>query len=357
MAAVQSMLDLKALEIREYGVVLIVPDSFGLGDIEIMVGALLQEMQFKEVVVHADSTAAAFGQGISGGCIVHVDDSCVRISCIEDGVLVPGSAKLLPFGGSQITHALHWMLQTTLPSEFNPHRKPCDKSRMNEIRDTVCFLPGEGPDTAVQNQIRNLPPVQIVSSRDIREIQVGAESCVAPMGLFYPPLLVPHGIYSSHRLQNSSEEFYSQILTDSENSKSVDGSRIECLGDLPLDAAIVKSISATDNVDHRRRLYTSILIVGCYSHLKGLGDMVERRVLSALPSDELIDTVAVLEPKWPSTSLIWKGGIILGSLSDHWVRRDEWIDGVNLRKPNKFCKRDIPQSKVYWMFKTEIGLM
>lgn len=351
-SAVESVLKLQQSEIQEYGVVLIVPDSVGLGDIEIMVRVLLEDMMFKEVVVHADSTAAMFGQGISGGCIVHVDDASTRVSCIEDGVLVAGSLKLLPFGGHHIGNALSWMLRSKIPSDFSQRQRY--GSRMAQIRDDVCFLPGEGPESALETQIRNLPSVQIQDDKyNTVEMHVGVEACLAPMGLFFPHLLIPHAPCFPHTLKCASEAFYSQILSDTENSKTSNGSRLDCLK-ASLDAAIVQSISAAESVEHRRRLYTNILIVGACSHLTGLADMVERRVLSALPSDELIDTVAVLEPKWPSKDLIWKGGMVLGLLSDHWVKRDEW---VNCGKPNKLGKRDIPQSKVYWMFKTEIGLM
>ena len=360
LAAVTSCLHLKAADLRSIGVVLLVPDDFALGDIEVMLDVLFVDMAFKEVVVHSNSTAAAFGQGTSGGCIVHMDEGAVTVSCIEDGVLMPDSLHVLPFGGRHISQALHWMTQDAMPSAFCPELHPYDRCQLAALRDAACFLPQECTQAVLENQIQNAASVcaSFRSSRqgegEIRHISVGGAACVAPMGLFFPSLLLPHAVSVAESSRPVSEAFYSEILSDPETTGSSQTAPAARYLAISLDQAIVRSISAAENVEHRRRLYTSILVVGPCSHLKGLPDMLERCVLSALPPDEVIDTVEVIEPKGPSEQMLWKGGVVLGCLSDPWVRREEW---THEGKPNKLGKRDIARSRVYWMFKTETGIV
>lgn len=359
-AAIASKLQLSSSKIAEHGAALIVPDNYRLGDVEIMMDVLFRDIGFKEAVVHCDSTATAFGQGISGGCIVHFDGPSIRISCVEDGVLIAKSMKALPYGGEHIAKSLHWMLHSSFSSSFRPEIRPKDRCALIRFRDDVCFLPGEGPESLLESQIRSLEEVVVKTYlnknvEEIRKLKVSCEACVAPMGLFNPDLFLPHSPFLlSLRLQ-SSDAFYSQLVSD--NTAQSVSQEFDVLHDVGLDSAIVQSISASTDVDQRRRLYTHIVLTGPCSHLSGLSDMVERRVLLALPSDEVIDTVAVLEPKVPSRHLVWKGGQILGVLSDPWFQREEWMDGVNPYKPNKFGKREIPKSKVFWTLKTELGLV
>lgn len=64
------------------------------------------------------------------------------------------------------------------------------------------------------------------------------------------------------------------------------------------------------------------------------------RVLHAIPSNEAIDTVEVLQSRSNPTVVPWKGGAILGILDigrDAWIHRDDWIrNGIHIGSGRKY---------------------
>lgn len=363
--AIQRCLEITRSELCNSGVVLLIPESLDLRDMELMMDTVLIGLGFKEAVIHAACTAALFGQGISSGCVVNLESDSIRVVCIEDGVVISKSSQFLSFGGRQITESLSCFLQESGIFLSCSWETPFGQQVLDRVKDEGCFLPTEDSEEAMESHLKtgSLVKLQGVSSDPERtswqEIRLGIGSCVPPMGLFYPQLFPEADPVPLTHVWSHSEAYYSGILDQQHNAKSKSTNRtlVEEFQSIGLDTAIVRSISAAEKVEQRRRLYTSILLVGPSSHLRGLTDMLERRVLSALPQEEVIDTVAVLESKFPSQDVIFKGGSVFGVLTptEQWIQGKEWIDGVNLNKPGKYGKTDVLRSKAFWLIKTELG--
>eukprot|EP00210_Caulerpa_lentillifera_P002943 g2810.t1 len=363
--AISVCLGISDHDFDQYGVVLLIPESLSLPDMELMSDVLLVDLSFKELVIHATCTAALFGQGISSGCVVNLESDSIRVICVEDGIVISKSAQFLPFGGCQITEALAWLLQENGVVLSCSCETPYGQQMLQKVKDGGCFLPTEDSEEALESHLKSGTPVRIQgnlmeSGKTIsKEISLGIASCVPPMGLFYPSLFPRTPPVFLCKTYSLSETYYSGILDQQNNSRSKPSIRtlVDSFESIPLDSAIVRSISSAEKVEQRRRFYTSILLVGPSSNLKGLTDMLERRVLSALPTEEVIDTVAVLETKWPSHHTIWKGGCVFGVLTptDQWIQGKEWKEGVNLDRPGKYGKTDVLRSKAFWMIKTELG--
>lgn len=80
--------------------------------------------------------------------------------------------------------------------------------------------------------------------------------------------------------------------------------------------------------------------IGGVALTEGLIPAVEDRVLHAIPSNEAIDTVEVLQSRTHPTFVSWKGGAILGILDigrDAWIHRMDWIhNGIHVGSGRKY---------------------
>ncbi|KAG0486153.1 hypothetical protein HPP92_008248 [Vanilla planifolia] len=82
----------------------------------------------------------------------------------------------------------------------------------------------------------------------------------------------------------------------------------------------------TWNVDLTRRSEMSDGLLVEWLLTDGLVPMVEDRVLHAIPSNEAIDTVEVLQSRSDPLFVSWKGGTILAILDfsrDAWIHRED----------------------------------
>ncbi|KAI6678056.1 hypothetical protein NL676_038852 [Syzygium grande] len=68
---------------------------------------VLRDLQFSSAVVHQESLAAAFGNGLSTACIVNVGAQVTSVICNEDGVALPTSEKILPSDGVVLLTTSH----------------------------------------------------------------------------------------------------------------------------------------------------------------------------------------------------------------------------------------------------------
>lgn len=105
-------------------------------------------------------------------------------------------------------------------------------------------------------------------------------------------------------------------------------------------SSIFCHIVLTGRVDLQRKLFCSIQLIGGVALTSGLITTVEERVLHAIPSNEAIDTVEVLQSRTNPTIVSWKGGAVLGILDfgrDAWIHREDWIqNGIHIRSGRKY---------------------
>ncbi|KAK1289757.1 Actin-related protein 9 [Acorus calamus] len=342
-----------------FSVLLVLPETFDNREIKEMLSIVLQELRFSSAVIHQESLAAAFGNGLSTACVVHMGAQVTSVICIEDGVALPATSVTLPFGGEDISRSLLWIQQhhQTWPS-MHTHllNKPIDLLMLNKLKESYC-------------QIRDgeINAVAVVHSYE-EGIGVGSHKTrlyalnVPPMGLFYPMLLIPEEYPPPPRSWFHDHEDMLEDTWHLEFPRKVDNTDGLFLGgngglsawenysvfptrlkeeyNLGLADAITKSILSTGRIDLQRKLFTSIQLAGGVALTSGLVAAVEERVLHAIPSNEAIDIVEVLQSRSDSTYVAWKGGAILGVLDfgrDAWILREDWIrNGIHIGSGRKY---------------------
>lgn len=340
-----------------YSAILVVPESFDNREIKEMLSVVLRDLKFSSAVVHQEGLAAAFGNGLSTACIVNMGAQVTSVICIEDGVALPSTTVTLPYGGEDISRCLLWVQrhhQTWPPIHTNPLVKPIDMLMLNKIKESYCQIrEGEFDAVAVVHSYEDDMPVGSHKTR------LSALN-VPPMGLFYPTLFVPEEypppprpwFHDYEDMLEDSLEFPRRPDMSDGLYLGVNGglnmwenylvfpTRLKKDEKLGLAEAITSSILSTGRLDLQRKLFCSIQLIGGVALTVGLVTAVEERVLHAIPSNEAIDTVEVLQSRSDPLFVSWKGGAILGILDfarDAWIHREDWIrNGIHIGSGRKY---------------------
>ncbi|XP_010904571.1 actin-related protein 9 [Elaeis guineensis] len=340
-----------------YSAILVVPETFDNREIKEMLSIVLRDLRFSSAVVHQEGLAAAFGNGLSTACVVNMGAQVTSVICIEDGVALPSTCVTLPYGGEDISRCLLWVQrhhQTWPPIHTNPLVKPIDMLMLNKIKESYCQI-REGEFDAVA-AVHSYEEDRPVGSHKTRLSALN----VPPMGLFYPTLFVPEEYPPPPR---SWFHDYEDMLEDSLefprrpdmsdglylgvngglnmwDSYPVFPTRLKKDEKLGLAEAITSSILSTGRLDLQRKLFCSIQLIGGVAMTSGLVAAVEERVLHAIPSNEAIDTVEVLQSRSDPLFVSWKGGAILAILDfarDAWIHREDWIrNGIHVGSGRKY---------------------
>ncbi|KAJ4967708.1 hypothetical protein NE237_014409 [Protea cynaroides] len=352
-------LDIPQLHRRMYSAVLVVPETFDNREIKEMLSIVLRDLQFGSAVVHQEGLAAAFGNGLSTACVVNIGAQVTSIICIEDGVALPTTGVTLPFGGEDISRCLLWIQQRhqTWPTICtSPVAKPIDMLMLNKLKESYCQIrDGELDAVAVVHSYEDGMPAGVHKTR-LTALNV------PPMGLFYPQLLVqdecpppPRSWFHDNedmledtwhmdfpRRSDMSDGLFLGVNGGMPmwDSYPVIPTRLKKEDNLGLAEAIVNSILLTGRIDLQRKLFVSIQLIGGVALTSGLIGAVEERVLHAIPSNEAVDTVEVLQPRTDPTFVSWKGGAIIGILDfgrDAWMHREDWIcNGIHVGSGRKY---------------------
>ncbi|XVE81792.1 hypothetical protein DITRI_Ditri15bG0094500 [Diplodiscus trichospermus] len=342
-----------------YSAILVVPETFDNREIREILSILLRDLHFSSAVVHQEGLAAVFGNGLSTACVVNIGAQATSVICIEDGVALPNTEKTLPFGGEDISRCLLWTQrhhQTWPQIRTDILTKSIDLLMLNKLKESYCEIKeGELDAVAIVHSYEDAMPA---GSHKTRLTALN----VPPMGLFYPTLLIPD-LYPPpprswfHDYEDMLEEtwhiefprrsdmpdgVYPGInvglpLWDNYPYFSMKPKKEEKVG---LAEAITSSILSTGRIDLQRKLFCSIQLIGGVALTGGLIPAVEERVLHAIPSNEAIDTVEVLQSRTNPTFVSWKGGAILGVLDfgrDAWIHREDWIrNGIHIGSGRKY---------------------
>nr|XP_043628961.1 actin-related protein 9 isoform X2 [Erigeron canadensis] len=295
-----------------YSALIVVPETFDNREIKELLSIVLRDLRFSSAVVHQEGLAAVFGNGLSTACIVNIGAQVTSIICVEDGVALPHTQMSLRFGGEDVSRCLLWTQrhhQTWPPIRTDALAKPIDLLMLNRLKESYCQIyEGEVEAVGVVHSYEDGMPS---GSHKTRLTALN----VAPMGLFYPTLLVPD-VYPPPprtwfkdyedmledtwhvdfpRRPDVSEGLYPGIsnplqMWDNYPYMSIQVKKEDNIG---LAEAISKSILATGRIDLQRKLFCSMQLIGGVALTPGLISAVEERVLHAIPSNEAIDTVEV----------------------------------------------------------------
>ncbi|KAK3043437.1 hypothetical protein RJ639_002016, partial [Escallonia herrerae] len=342
-----------------YSAIIVVPETYDPCEIKELLSVVLRDLRFSSAVVHQEGLAAAFGNGLSTACIVSMGAQVTSVICIEDGVALPTTQITSRFGGEDISRCLLWTQrhhQTWPPIRTDALMKPVDMLMLNRLKESHCEIrEGEVEAVAVVHSYEDGMPA---GSHKTRLTALN----VPPMGLFFPMLLVPDVYPSPPR---SWFKDYEDMLDDTwhmeypRRADMSDGFFPGISGGFPmwdsypvfqnkpktednigLAEAITKSILSTGRIELQRKLFCSMQLTGGVALTSGLISAVEERVLHAIPSNEAIDTVEVLQSRTNPMFVSWKGGAILGILDfgrDAWIHREDWIhSGIHIRSGRKY---------------------
>ncbi|CAH2046596.1 unnamed protein product, partial [Thlaspi arvense] len=337
-------------ERNKYSAVLVVPGTFDSREIKEMLTIVLRDLRFSSAVVHQEGLSAIFGNGLSTACIVNMGAQTSTVVCIEDGVSLPNTEKILPFGGDDICRCLLWIqrhYQSWPQIRTDVLAKPIDMLMLNQFKESYCEIKeGELERAAtVYSYEDGLPPVP--HKTNLTSLNV------PPMGLFYPNLLVPEVFPQPPRTwfqdhENMLEETWNMDFAggggnvglpvwESFQVSPLKPNKEEKIG---LAEAITSSILSAGRIDLQRKLFSSIQLIGGVGLTRGLVSVVEERVLHAIPPTEAIDTVEVLQSRMDPTFVSWKGGAILGILDfgrEAWLHRNEWMEnGIRVGSGKKY---------------------
>ncbi|XP_023739968.1 actin-related protein 9 [Lactuca sativa] len=334
-----------------YCALIVVPETFDNREIKEILSIVLRDLRFSSAVVHQEGLAAVFGNGLSTACVVNIGAQVTSIICVEDGVALPHTQITLRFGGEDVSRCLLWTQrhhQTWPPVRTDPLTKPIDLLMLNRLKESYCQIyEGEVEAVGVVHSYEDgLPP----GSHKTRLTALN----VAPMGLFYPTLLVPdvypppprswfkdyedmledtwHISDGSYPGVNNPLQMWDNYPYSSNQQKKEDN--------IGLAEAISKSILSTGRIDLQRKLFCSMQLIGGVALTTGLISAVEERVLHAIPSNEAIDTVEVLQSRTNPSFVAWRGGAILGVIDfvrDAWIHREDWIqNGIHIGGVRKY---------------------
>lgn len=367
----------KLLFYKYYRAVLVVPDSFDKNHIKEMMNILLCKLGFSSAIIHQESVSSVFGCGLSAACVVDVGDEKTSICCVEDGLVIPSSRLWLQYGGRDITRSFYWLLRrVSFPYKECDINNRLDVLLLHELKETFCHLSQD----IVGGQVHEFQVHRPFDTPRSYQLKIGDEAIEAPMGMFFPQLFGIVGeklVFTKDHQYDDPEDLYddrylleSQRGQDqsSKSSGSKAGPNTESVQDpdqdlstaiktgnkqmklvseksLGLDQAILHSISCCPTEETKRKMYSSVLLIGGGFMFNGAQSALQSRLQAKLPAShrKLVDQVEVIaRPKeMDPRTICWKGGAVLSildSAQELWISQREWISiGVRvLRERSPF---------------------
>lgn len=181
--ALERELGIKFKEYEQYNVVFLIPDLFQKTYVESMISLLLQ-MGLANVCVLQESMGATFGAGVSTACVIDVGAQTTKISCIEEGMIIPESRVNLKYGGDDVTLALTKLfLKSSFPYDEINLSRPYDFTLAEELKHK--YATTNDADITVQHYSFYQRSPGLVATRKF-EFKTFEEVMLAPLGFFYP---------------------------------------------------------------------------------------------------------------------------------------------------------------------------
>ena len=88
-----------------YSIILIIPDVFVRQQIKGLVNVFLRTLEFQYIYIHLESILACFGGCLSQACVVDLGYEKINISCVDEGLILPGTTIKKCYGGADLDQA------------------------------------------------------------------------------------------------------------------------------------------------------------------------------------------------------------------------------------------------------------
>ncbi|XP_059170744.1 actin-related protein 8-like [Physella acuta] len=389
----QEHMEIPVKDLKHYRAVLLIPDVYVQKHVKALVNLLLNTLGFGAAIVHQESVCATYGAGITVACVVDVGDQKTSISCVEDGLSHRASRITMEYGGSDVSRLFHSLLArcgVALTELSLTH--PADVIQLQALKETCCHLNHE-QFGVTQTTLEIHRPDKILIKYNVKlgdEPILAPMALFRPMSF---GLLGDHLIRQQARSEcdpddpndddylrqtqrqswagrmagskkdnadmsrETSEQNLSQLddltngpldddsndvpdvltTTDTKSSRRDEDEDVEMEDEekdlhlMGVDEAILHSIEKCDSEDLRKKLFSSILLVGGGLQFEGAMTWLQYQVWQSMPAStrQQLDTMDIItKPKDMDSSFTsWKGGAILACLDttqELWIRQQEW---------------------------------
>ncbi|XP_045618086.1 actin-related protein 8 isoform X1 [Procambarus clarkii] len=368
---ISTILNVPLKDLKFYRAVLIIPDIYNRDHVKKLTNLLLNGLGFGGCFVLQDHVAATFGAGLGYACVVDVGDQKTSISCVEDAISHPATRLRLDYGGSDVTQVFYWLLKKCgFPHQVNLHKK-LDAMLLNKLKHEFCHV-NLNECGAQEKTFSVHNPGEVPSTYTI---QMGDELIVAALSLFYPDLLKitgpkatltqkpnpgdPDDPFDENYLRETSRRGCREaaeamevgggeggdageedIVVDDQplppaqvvpsmsvrNDSSTFSSTEKLLS---LEQAILTSIDRCQSDEMKRKMYSSILIVGGGAKFKSIGKWLQSRLTLQIPvayRPEQIEIITRAKDMDPCMTA-WKGAALMTCLegsNELWIQQSEW---------------------------------
>ncbi|BGP33154.1 Actin-like protein arp8 [Rhodotorula toruloides] len=109
--AIKEELGIEPEDLKDYAVIFLIPDLYDETYVREMSDLLLGSIGFKQLCLMQESICATFGAGVTSACVIDVGARTTKITCVEEGLVLPETRMILDFAGDDITSFLHTLLQ------------------------------------------------------------------------------------------------------------------------------------------------------------------------------------------------------------------------------------------------------
>lgn len=360
------ILNVPLVDLKFYRAVLVIPDIYNRDHVKKLTNLLLNGLGFAGCFVLQDHVAATFGAGLGFSCVVDVGDQKTSVSCVEDAISHPSTRLRLDYGGGDVTQVFYWLLKKCgFPHQINPEDK-LDAMLLSKLKHEFCHV-----NLNVCGAQENTFSVHKPGERPATyTIQMGDELIVAALSLFYPDLLKitgpkipvtqrpnpgdPDDPFDENYLRETSRRGGREateasevgggeggdggdddIVVDDQPLVPPSSTRSDSLAFSPieklfsLEQAILTSIDRCQSDEMKRKMYSSILIVGGGAKFKNLGKWLQYRLALQIPvayRPEQIEIITRAKDMEPSMTA-WKGAALMTCLegsNELWIQQAEW---------------------------------
>uniref|UniRef100_A0A8D8VG47 Actin-related protein 8 n=1 Tax=Cacopsylla melanoneura TaxID=428564 RepID=A0A8D8VG47_9HEMI len=361
-------------DLQKYKAVLVIPDIYNRLYLKEYMYLLLHRMGFSACFLIQDHVVATFGAGLGYACVIDVGHTKTSVSCVEDGVSISNTRVRLGYGGGDITQAYHWLLQKcAFPYKCDPNLSTLDAILLQKLKHDFCHVNLDVCGCFEKSFIVRQPKKPATSF----VIQVADECLIAPLGIFHPELLGLTGIkpvFTQSRAVSDSEDPHdgdylretsvsyrrgTKESGDPGDGMGGDGGASLTLGvgggggeedivvdsmvevcssadfvlesgqPLGLDQAVLQSVERCGGDEQKRKMYSTILIVGGGLKFDGISHWLQSKLalhISYANKPDQIDIITTPKESDPQITT-WRGAAILSSLEtaqELWITADEW---------------------------------
>ncbi|ODV73109.1 Arp8p [Cyberlindnera jadinii NRRL Y-1542] len=291
--------------VKQYKTVLIVPDLYDRIYVESFIALLLQ-MGFQGVAVIQESLAATYGAGVSSACVIDIGAQTTKVSCIDEGLVIPDSRAVVQYGGDDITRLFYKLLKEAQFPASMDENFPFEWTEMEQLKEKFITFQDANITVQLYNFMKRYPN----KLSEKYEFKVFDEVILSPLALFFPKCFNKLKDWKDHRLSKS--QSFDIYTCEPDNPKSLtqlnvldeslyaDDDDKEVLDKLiqqlnpdagadsdyptmaPLEKLIIQSITnacrSLEDFTKSKVFYSNLLIVGGSSKIEALDFVLTDRI-------------------------------------------------------------------------------